>query len=243
MHLFHFVVNSIPFMYRNTTKIKFWAEEDRPREKMLSKGRAALTTAELLSILIRTGTSQKTALDVSKDLLALCHQNLHNLAKMSVDDMIPVSGIGSAKAIAIVAALELGRRRRSEQTPSLPEIHSSQMAYEYILPYLEDLRHEEFWVVYMNKKNRVLKCVPISKGGISETVVDNRIIFSIALKALASSLILFHNHPSGSPKPSQADHQITKKLSIAAEMLDLKILDHLIIGDQCYFSFADEGKL
>lgn len=239
MRLFLFYIR----MYRNHLKIKSWAEEDRPREKMVARGRSALSTTELLSILIRTGTSKRSAVDLSKDLLAACNQNLNTLAKLNVDELVQFHGIGQAKAITIVAAMELGRRRRSEPAAALPEIHSSQMAYEFILPYLEDLKHEEFWVAYLNKKNRVLRCIPVSKGGISETVVDNRIIFATAIRILASSIILFHNHPSGSPKPSRADHEVTRKISSASLLLDIKVLDHLIIGDQCYYSFGDEGKL
>jgi DNA repair protein RadC len=230
-------------MYKNNLGIKAWAEEDRPREKLVSKGRSAVSTSELLSILIRTGTSRRSAVDISKDLLSACHQNLNNLAKLSVDELVQFRGIGQAKAIAIVAALELGRRRRSESAVALPEIHAYRMAYEFILPYLEDLRHEEFWVAYLNKKNRVLRCTPVSRGGISETIVDNRIIFSTAVKILASSIILFHNHPSGSPKPSRADDLITKKIVAASQLLDIKVLDHLIIGDQSYYSFGDEGRI
>lgn len=230
-------------MYQNNLSIRSWAEEDRPREKLAQKGRHALSSAELLAILIRSGTPQRSAVQVAKDLLATCGHNLHQLARLSAEELATVSGIGPVKAATIMAALELGRRRRSEATMVEPEIHSSQMGYEFILPHLQDLNHEEFWVAYLNKKNRVLKCDPISKGGISETVVDNKIIFSTALKVLASSLILFHNHPSGSPKPSQADHQVTKRIVSGARLLDIKVLDHLIIGAQCYYSFADEGQL
>jgi len=230
-------------MYENKLPIKCWAEEDRPREKLLSKGKSALTTAELLSILLRTGTARKTAVEIAKELLVLCHHNLSTLAKLSIDDISEIKGIGTAKAISIIAALEIGRRRRSASALILPEIHSSQMGYEFILPFLEDLPHEEFWVVYLNKKNRVLRSEAISRGGISETVVDNKIIFSHALKSLASSIILFHNHPSGSPNPSHADLQVTKRIIQASKLLDIKVLDHIIVGDQCYYSFGDEGKM
>lgn len=230
-------------MYDNRLTIKRWAEEDRPREKLMGKGKSALSTAELLSILLRTGTTQKTSVELAKELLESCGNNLNTLAKRTVEELAEIKGIGQAKAIAIIAALEIGRRRRNDAVAVLPEIHSSRMAYEYILPFLEDLPHEEFWVVYLNRKNCVLRSERVSKGGISETLVDNKIIFAHALKVLATSMILYHNHPSGSPKPSQADKTVTRRIVESARLLDIKVLDHIILGDGCYYSFGDEGDI
>jgi DNA repair protein RadC len=229
----------------NTTSLPItaWAEEDRPREKLLMKGKSALSNAELIAILIGSGNRNQTAVELSKDILYSFDNQLNGLGKCSVADLMSFKGIGEAKAISIVAALELGRRRKNEELQERSQICSSQQAYRYIATVLEDLKHEEFWVVCLNKQNKVLERYQISKGGIDSTIVDTKIIFTTAIKALASSIMLFHNHPSGSIKPSQIDINITKKIIDAGNLLDVKVLDHLIIGDNTYFSFADEGML
>ncbi len=231
-------------IYKTTSlPITAWAEEDRPREKLMLKGKTALSNAELIAILIGSGNRHQTAVELSKDILHSFGNQLNTLGKCSIEDLMTFKGIGEAKAISIVAALELGRRRKNEEIQDRTQICSSQQAYRYIASVLEDLKHEEFWVVCLNKQNKVLQQYQISKGGIDSTIVDPKIIFTIAIKALASSIMLFHNHPSGSVKPSQVDINITKKLIDAGNLLDVKVLDHLIIGDNNYFSFAYEGML
>lgn len=224
-------------------KILNWAEEDRPREKMLQKGRNALTDAELLAILLGSGTVSESAVDVAKKLLSGVNNNLHELARLSVADLMKVRGIGTAKAITLIAALELGRRKRDETARRRNPITSSLQVYEEIRQYLQDQPHEEFWVLLLNRSNEVIRPVQISKGGISGTVVDARIVFKQALDQLASSVILIHNHPSGALKPSEADRAITRQLVEAGKLLSIPILDHLIFSDLGYFSFADEGIL
>lgn len=222
-------------------KILSWAEEDRPREKLMQKGRTALTEAELIAILIGSGTVELSAVDVSKMILAQADNNLNNLAKMGLKDLIKVKGIGEAKAITIIAALELGRRRKETEQVVRPKIGSSQDAYLEIKHHLLDLPHEEFWVLLLNRANQVVRPVQISQGGVSGTVVDPKMIFKVAIEHLASSIILAHNHPSGNLTPSQADKDITAKVKQAGKILDLPVLDHLIVTDSAYFSFADEG--
>lgn len=223
--------------------IKSWAEEDRPREKLLLKGKAALSDAELLGILINSGTPQLTAVDIAKEILRKIDNDLNQLAKLSVKDLGKFKGIGEARAITIVAALELGRRRKETESREKPKITSSRDAYEVLRPHLMDLPHEEFWVVLLNRANQVLRPVQVSAGGVSGTVADPKIIFKVALEHLASSVILAHNHPSGNLQPSQADKDLTRKLKNAGQMLDLPVLDHLILSDKTYLSFADEGIL
>lgn len=227
----------------NPRKIQSWAEEDRPREKLMLKGKAALSDAELVAILIGMGTVDFSAVDVAKIVLSAAGNNLNELARMSVKDLMKVKGIGEAKAITIVSALELGRRRKEFESPRRRRITSAQDAYEEIKPYLLDKSHEEFWVLLLNRANEVLRPVQISSGGVAGTVADPKLIFKHALEQLASSIILFHNHPSGNLTPSQADKDLTKKLKEAGRMLDLPILDHLIFTDSSFFSFADEGIL
>lgn len=227
----------------NGQTIKSWAEDDRPREKFELKGRNALSNAELLAIIIGSGTTQLSAVEVSRLLLTSCNQQLNQLSRQSIQQMIKTKGIGKAKAITIQAALELGRRLKSENTNDLPAITCSRDAYEILGPLLEDLTHEEFHILLLNRANVVVRRLTISKGGISGTVVDARLIFKPALELLASSVILCHNHPSGKIKPSEADISLTKKLKQAGKMMDVNILDHLIIGHRQYYSFADEGIL
>ena len=223
--------------------IKSWAEDDRPREKLLAKGRAALTDAELLAILIGSGTTKLTAVDVGKIMLAGVGNDLNQLARESVKQLCRHPGIGVARAIAVVAALELGRRRKETDAAPRTTITCSRDIYNLMRPHLLDLPHEEFWVILLNRANVVMRKTAISRGGVAGTVADPKMIFKEALEHLASSIILVHNHPSGNRNPSAADIQLTKKLKEAGNFLDLPILDHLIFADQAYYSFADEGLL
>ena len=229
--------------YKPTTKILSWAEEDRPREKLLLKGKAALSDAELIGILLGSGTVSLSAVDLAKQILGSVDNNLTNLAKLSIKDLEKFKGIGEAKAITIVAALELGRRRKASELPQRQTITSSHDVFTLMQPHLLDLPHEEFWVVLLNRANVVMKKVQISVGGVAGTVADPKLIFKTALENLASSMILVHNHPSGNLKPSQADKDLTHKLKEAGRYLEIPILDHLIITETSYYSFADEGIL
>ena len=231
-------------MSENSSKsIKTWAEDDRPREKLLSKGRLALSDSELLAILIGSGSKNESAVELSKRILAQSENNLNQLGKFSIGQLCQFKGIGSAKAVVITAALELGRRRRLEETLELSKISSSSSVFEIMQPIIGDLPHEEFWILYLNNSNKILEKFQISKGGITGTLVDVRISLRKALEIGAVSLILTHNHPSGNLRPSEADKQLTQKLKTAAESLDIKILDHIIVTEKSYFSFADDGIL
>ncbi|HEX8546682.1 MAG TPA: DNA repair protein RadC [Cytophagaceae bacterium] len=220
-----------------------WAEEDRPREKLLGKGRTALTDAELIAILLGSGTVSLTAVDVAKIILKEVNNDLHELARLSVKDLKKFKGIGEAKAITIISALELGRRRKDSEIVQKPKVSCSEDAYQYIKPDLLDLPHEEFWIILLNRANQIIKKQPVSSGGVSGTIADPKIIFKIALENLASGIILAHNHPSGNLKPSEADILLTNKLKAGGKLLDTPILDHIIFTNQSYYSFADEGKL
>ena len=226
-----------------TSGIKSWAEDDRPREKLLAKGRAALSDAELLAILIGSGTTKLTAVDVGKLMLQGVGNDLNALARESVKLLCRHPGIGEAKAISVVAALELGRRRKEAEAAPRTTITCSRDIYNLIRPNLMDLPHEEFWVILLNRANVVMRKTAISRGGVAGTVADPKMIFKEALEQLASSIILVHNHPSGNRNPSAADIQLTKKLKEAGNFLDLPILDHLIFTESGYYSFADEGIL
>ncbi len=221
--------------------IKSWAEEDRPREKLLLKGKAALSDAELLGILIATGIQKMTAVDIAKVILQSVQNDLNQLARLSVKDLSKFKGIGEAKAITIVSALELGRRKKEKESTNRPRIRCSEDAYQILKPHLSDLSHEEFWIIILNRANDVIKCEKVSSGGVSGTVADPKMIFKIALEHLASAIILAHNHPSGNLNPSQADKDLTQKLKAAGNNLDIAVLDHLIFTDKKYLSFADEG--
>ncbi|MEM8968225.1 MAG: DNA repair protein RadC [Bacteroidota bacterium] len=220
-----------------------WAEEDRPREKLLLKGRGTLSDAELIAILIGSGTRDKSAVDVGKIILHSVNHNLHELAKLSVADLKKFEGIGEAKAISIVSALELGRRRKSSEPIKREKILSSEDAYRIMQPYLLDQPLEQFWIILLNRANMVINTHCVSQGGVSGTVADPKTIFKEALEKLASSIVLVHNHPSGNLKPSEADIHLTRKLKEAGKHLDLPVLDHIIFTDQSYLSFADEGIL
>jgi len=223
--------------------IKSWSPEDRPREKLLLKGTSALSDAELIAILIGSGTAKLSAVDVAKKVLAHVENNLDSLAKLSVKELMKAKGIGEAKAITIVAALELGRRRKDQSPEEKPKIESSKNAFDLIQGELIDLPHEEFWVILLNRANRLIKKKRISEGGVSGTVADPKIIFKFAVEELASGIIVAHNHPSGNLKPSDSDIILTKKLKEAGKVLEISLLDHLIIAHSGYFSFTDEGLI
>jgi len=221
--------------------IKHWAEDDKPREKLMLKGKQALSDAELIAILIGSGSRNESAVSLSKRILASVENNLTSLGKLSLKQLMEFKGIGEAKAITIAAALELGRRRRAEETLDLKKITSSKAVFEIMQPIIGELPHEEFWVLYLNNSNKVVYKSQLSKGGITGTVVDVRLIFKIALEQNATSIILTHNHPSGKLMASDADKEVTKKLKLAGDQLDIKVLDHIIITEKSYLSFQDEG--
>jgi len=223
--------------------IKNWADDDKPREKLLHKGRTVLSDAELIAILIGSGNRDESAVQLSKRILALADNNLNELGKLSPKQLMKFKGIGEAKAITIAAALEIGRRRRAEDAKKVNRITGSDVAFELLHPLLGELPHEEFWIVYLNNSNSVLFKEQLSKGGITGTLVDVRLVMRKAMEYGAVGLVLAHNHPSGTLKPSASDRQLTEKLKAAAEVLDVKILDHLIITQNSYLSFADEGLL
>ncbi len=223
--------------------IKNWSQDDRPREKLRDKGKAALSDAELVAILIGSGSRNESAVELCKRILASVDHNLSALGKLSFKQLTEFKGIGEAKAISIIAALELGRRRRGEEALQQDKIDSSQSVFELMQPIIGELAHEEFWIIYLNNSNKVLQKNQLSKGGITGTLVDVRLALKTAIEVGAVGLILTHNHPSGTLKPSEADKQITTKLKNAGESLDIKVLDHLIITENAYFSFADEGML
>ncbi|MCF8297755.1 MAG: DNA repair protein RadC [Saprospiraceae bacterium] len=225
------------------TSIKNWAEDDKPREKLLLKGRSALSDSELLAILIGSGNRKESAVDLTKRILNDVDDNLIELTKLSVSDLMKYNGIGEAKAISIVAALELGKRRRSSEVLNKKRITTSREVFEAFQDVLSDSQYEEFWMLLLNRANKILKKVCISEGGVSGTVADPKKIFKIALENNAVSIILCHNHPSGNIEPSHADIKLTKKLKEAGANLEMPVLDHIIIGDEKYYSFADEGIL
>jgi DNA repair protein RadC len=223
--------------------IKNWSQDDQPREKLLYKGKGALSDAELVAILIGSGNKDESAVALCKRILSSVDNNLSELGKLSIKQLTAFKGIGEAKAIAIAAALELGRRRRGEEALDKKKITSSQSVFELMQPIIGELQHEEFWIIYLNNSNKVIQKNQLSKGGITGTLVDVRLVLKNALEFGAISLILAHNHPSGTLKPSEADKQITVKLKTAAESLDIRVLDHLIITEKAYFSFADKNIL
>ena len=223
--------------------IKSWSVYERPREKLVERGRSALSDAELLAILIATGTKTLSALDLAKQVLSAAGNNLFDLGKMEVAELRKLKGIGEAKAKTIVSALELGRRRKESKVQDKIRITCSKDAFDIVAPLLQDQKHEEFWVIYLNRANMVVATRNISKGGIAGTVADSRIIFKQGIEILASAVILCHNHPSGNLKASDSDIQLTKKLKEAGTFLEIPVLDHLIVGESGYLSFADEGMI
>lgn len=223
--------------------IKNWSQDDQPREKLRDKGKAALSDAELVAILIGSGTKAESAVALSKRILASTDNNLSELGKLSIKQLTAFKGIGEAKAISIIAALELGRRRRGADALERKKITSSVSVFELMQPVIGDLPYEEFWIVYLNNSNKVIQKNQLSKGGITGTLVDVRLALKTALEVSATAIILVHNHPSGTLKPSQADKDLTTKLKTAGQSLDIKVLDHLIITENAYFSFADENLI
>jgi len=223
--------------------IKNWSQDDQPREKLRDKGKAVLSDAELVAILISTGSREESAVALCKRILASVDNNLSELGKLSITQLTAFKGIGEAKAISIAAAMELGRRRRGEEALDKQKISSSTSVFEFMQPILGELTHEEFWIIYLNNSNKVIQKNQLSKGGITGTLVDVRLALKKALEVSATGIILVHNHPSGTLKASEADKKLTQKLKTAGESLDIKVLDHLIITEKAYFSFADEGIL
>lgn len=223
--------------------IKSWALDDRPREKLVAKGKMVLSDAELMAILIGSGNRQESAVALSQRMLQSVEGNINELAKVSIEKLMTFKGIGVAKAINIIAALELGKRRQLENLLEKPKIGGSNDVFKLMHPIIGDLSHEEFWVLFLNNSNKVLAKHQVSKGGMTATVVDIRLLFKQALELFSVAIIVCHNHPSGKLKPSDADVQLTQKIKNAGNTLDIKLLDHLIIAEKAYFSFADEGIL
>ncbi len=224
-------------------KIKEWAVEDRPRERLIARGPRSLSDAELIAILIGSGNHEETAVELGRRLLGSVNNNLNELARKGIDYLQTFNGVGEAKAVSIVAALELGKRRKNAEVFLKKKITCSKDAADFFMPLLGDLNHEEFWIMLLDRGNKITDHFKISQGGIAGTVIDVRIILKNALEKLAVSLILCHNHPSGTMEASNADLQITRKIKQAAEMMDISVLDHIIIGQNRYLSLADEGML
>ena len=223
--------------------IKEWAPDDQPREKMMAKGKAALSNAELLAILLRTGKEVQSAVDVARSLLDSADNDLITLSNLGLEDLMQHKGIGEAKAITIMAALELGKRRRGAEANLPAEVKDSKDSYERFLPFIDDIRQEHFLVMYLNQSNHALKVECISNGGTTHVIADPKIIFKNALNLNATCIILGHNHPSGNPRPSEDDRQLTKKLVAAGKLLDITVIDHIIIGNERYYSFRDHGEM
>jgi DNA repair protein RadC len=223
--------------------IREWAESDRPREKLLLKGRSALSDAELLAILMGSGTRNESAVDLAKRILRQSKDNLIELSKLGIKELTKFKGVGEAKAISIIAAMELGKRRRGAEALEKKKISSSKDVFEYLFSVFGDSTFEAFYILLLNRANHIIREVQISEGGFSGTVADPKKIFKIALENNATSIVLCHNHPSGNIQPSDADFKLTTKLKSAGEMLDLPVIDHIILGDEKYYSFADAGQL
>lgn len=221
--------------------IKNWSQEDQPREKLMNKGTAALSNAELMAILIRTGSANQSAVELCKRILDANDQKINLLAQQDIKTLKEFKGIGEAKAIIIIAALELGKRRRFEEAKAIPRITTSKSAFEIMQPLIGDLKHEEFWILMLNNDQRIIGKSQLSRGGLTSTIVDVRILFKRALEAMATSVILVHNHPSGQLKPSASDKEVTHKIKEAGRVLDIKLLDHIIVTQHGYLSFSDEN--
>jgi DNA repair protein RadC len=224
-------------------KITDWAVEDRPREKLYQKGTSSLSDAELLAILIGSGTKKRSAVDLGRELLSMVNNNLNSLGKLSISDLTKIHGIGNARAVTITAALELGRRRKLSEMPEVPQIKCSKDVFDLLSPILSDLAHEEFWILFLNRSNKVINRMKLSQGGISGTVTDVRLVMKKAVEYLASGIIVCHNHPSGNLNPSESDTRITQKIKEAGNIMDIQLLDHLIVTEKEYYSFADNGLL
>lgn len=228
---------------QGTFSIKYWAEDDQPREKLMLKGKAVLSDAELIAILIGSGSRNESAVELSKRILASTDNNLNALGKLSLQQLMNFKGIGEAKAVTIAAAMELGRRRRDEEGVELKKITSSKAVFEIMQPIIGELPHEEFWIIYLNNSNKVIYKAQLSKGGMTGTVVDVRIVFKTALEHNAVAIILVHNHPSGVLQASEPDKQVTRQLKQAGQTMSINVLDHVIVTEKGYLSFADEGIL
>ncbi|HNP00293.1 MAG TPA: DNA repair protein RadC [Ferruginibacter sp.] len=226
-----------------STSIKKWATGDRPREKLLDKGAETLSDAELIAILLNNGTKSKSAVELARDLLSACNNSLHDLGKRSLADLKKIKGIGTAKSVSIIAALELGRRREGLLPAGKTVVRSSGEIAGYLKSTLRDLSYEVFAVLYLNRSNKILRFEIISRGGITGTVADPRVILKRALEEGATSIILCHNHPSGGLRPSLADEELTRKIKHAAAYIDIRVIDHIIVSDEGYYSFADDGIL
>lgn len=230
-------------MYQKQLAIKNWAEDDRPREKMILKGRTALSDAEILAILIGTGSGSRSAVDLGRELLSLADGNLYEFGKLRLSQLCSIKGIGQSKAVTLLAALELGRRRKEPQDAKRIQIDSSLKAYHELKGYFSDLSHEEFFVLYLNRANQLLQVKQLSVGGTTGTHVDPKLIFKNGMDLMASGIILAHNHPSGQLKPSKEDQYITKRIKQFGDLIEMPVLDHLIITDNGYFSFSDQELL
>lgn len=229
--------------YCKNIPIRLWAEDDRPREKLQIKGKRALSNAELLAILLGTGSKENSAVELSKLILNASGGKLKELSRLSVADLMKNKGIGAAKAVTLIAALELANRAEAEDSLSRKKVSCSRDVYTFFSPILRDSAYEEFWILLLNRGNKIINSICISQGGLSGTVADPKKIFKTALEQYSASVILCHNHPSGNVKPSESDIRLTQKLKKAGSFLDLPVIDHIIIGDGSYFSFADEGLL
>ncbi len=227
----------------NKSTIKNWNEDDRPREKLALKGRSSLSDAELLAIIMGSGNREESAVELAKRILQSAQNNWNELAKFTIEDLCKFKGVGEAKAISIITALEIGRRRNSQEVLERAKISSSHDAAIILQQQIGDLPNEEFWVMFLNQGNRIIKTEQISRGGITQTSVDVRLIFKRALELMATAMILSHNHPSGNLNPSEADKNLTKKINEAAKFFDIQILDHVIVSQKDYYSFADEGLI
>ena len=223
--------------------IKEWAADDRPREKMMHKGKASLSNAELIAILIGSGNNRQSAVELSRDILDSVDNNLIDLSNLTLNELMQHNGIGEAKAVTIMAALELGKRRRGAEASLPNEVKNSKDSFERFLPYIDDMRQEHFLVLYLNQSNHALKVECLSHGGTTNVIADPKLIFKNALGLNATAIILGHNHPSGNPRPSEDDRQLTKKLVAAGKFLDIAVIDHIIIGNERYYSFRDHGEM
>ena len=226
----------------NKLNINQWAEEDRPREKMIAQGADALSNAELLAILIGSGSTEKSAVDLMKEILNDCNNSLNTLGKMTIHDLCKYTGIGEAKAISILAACELGKRRQAESPEERPKLNTATKIYNHMHPVMQDLDVEEFWILLLNQNYQLIKKMRISHGGITETAVDIRIIIREAVLANATILAACHNHPSGSLTPSHADNELTKSILRACDLMRIHFMDHVIVTDGLYYSFHEQGK-
>jgi len=243
MAFFYYIASAFQISCCMSIKITDWAVEDRPREKLIQKGTSSLSDAELLGILISSGTKDKSAVDLGRELLTIANNNLNSLGKLTIADLKKLHGIGPARAVTIAAALELGRRRKLAESPEVLQIKCSKDVADIFQPILSDLAHEEFWILFLNRSNRVINRMKLSQGGVSGTVTDVRMVMKKAIEYLASGIIVCHNHPSGNLNPSESDSKITQKIKEAGNLMDIQLLDHLIISDKDYYSFADNGLL